>query len=344
MEHYKVRILIVDKSCIMVQYIKQSEWTLIVNGEVKPWPVNNYLETPITIDLNWGIDTNIYQSTPISFNVSEIINGSKIDGITVDREHNLIICDIPIRKRCKNIKIIVDWTSIKDHVKNDIQVVVGGKNIKIEDGMIHLSGKDISAPLDFYFNGVKCDYNVEDNMNMIRVNLPYNHAIYNSLRAHTYRLSKRIVCMLAPICIAMLSIVWTLGYIMRRPSREVVTEIMIDTVHVSKSLEIAQSYLQRDKWRRDEMELIPELNGLFDELKEYRLKDIRKRLDREEYRDVSRVQELLTYLDRYDVQDPISTYPCDDEITFAYYVKELREQNRRRNKTRNINDNYQDQW
>ena len=38
---------------------KPEDWQLIVNGKSKPWPVADYMNNPVTIDLNWGIDTNI---------------------------------------------------------------------------------------------------------------------------------------------------------------------------------------------------------------------------------------------------------------------------------------------
>ena len=37
---------------------RSEDWQLIVNGEYKPWSVVDYMSTPITINLNWGIDTN----------------------------------------------------------------------------------------------------------------------------------------------------------------------------------------------------------------------------------------------------------------------------------------------
>ena len=32
---------------------KPEDWQLIVNGKSKPWPVADYMNNPVTIDLNW---------------------------------------------------------------------------------------------------------------------------------------------------------------------------------------------------------------------------------------------------------------------------------------------------
>ena len=148
-------------------------WTLIVNGEKKPWPNENYLDSPITIDLNWGIDTNIYESKPITFSVSEVIGGREVKGIKIDEERKYIICEIPIKEKSKDIKVIIDWSELKASVKTELQAIIEGKAMPIENGVIHLTGKDITSPITFYYKGIECVSQNEHDVDIIRVNIPY---------------------------------------------------------------------------------------------------------------------------------------------------------------------------
>ena len=66
---------------------KSEDWQLIVNGEYKPWPVVDYMSTPITINLNWGIDTSKYESTPITFFLKELLDGKSIPEVDIDKEY-----------------------------------------------------------------------------------------------------------------------------------------------------------------------------------------------------------------------------------------------------------------
>lgn len=82
---------------------KTNDWQLEVNGSIKPWPVADYMSIPITIDLNWGIDTNVYETTPVTFRLSDLLSGrSVVKGVTVDETKHLVVCSIPIRADASN--------------------------------------------------------------------------------------------------------------------------------------------------------------------------------------------------------------------------------------------------
>lgn len=300
---------------------QSTSWSLIVNGDPKPWPIKDYLDTPITIDLNWGIDTDIYESTPLTFNVSDIINGRVVEGVTIDNEHHHIICNIPIREKIKTVKVVIDWSNLKNNIKNNLNVVIGGNPKIVEDNSIQLVGKDIKAPIEFYFNGIKCESFVEDELNMIRVNLPYNNS-----SSYPRWLSPRMM-MISASAIFIIGLLG--GFLFKQPKviKEVETklEIKTDTLKISKSLNIAQSYLQRDKWYYNEMELIPELQGLFDDLKNYRFDQIKMRLDCNDFEDLNHVNELLETIKRLDSLHVKDRYSCTDKITFSIYIRELKE-------------------
>lgn len=320
--------------------LEYGKWSLMVNGEMKPWPIDNYLETTITIDLNWGIDTKIYESVPLTFNVSDVINGNSVEGVIVDREHHLIVCDIPIRKREKKLKVIVDWSNLKNSIKNDLRVVVNGKNIKIEDGCISLEGEDIISPLICYYNGEKCDISEEDGMNIIRVNLPYNKKQSNLFRW----LKNSRFKYLYTIVIFIIGLIVGVGYGLVRPKIVVRTvtaykEVEIrDTIYVSQTLKDAQLYLQNNQtWKRYEMERIPELKGLFDALAQYRFDIVSKQLDNENFRNIEKVDLLLheiKFLKHHcDIDEIESLHSLrkkfykyyDDQIPYHQYIRELRE-------------------
>ncbi len=268
------------------------DWTLIVNGDPKPWPIKDYLNREITIDLNWGIDTTIYKSEPLTFCVSRLLDGVKVEGVTVDMENRVVKCEIPIEERSKDVKVIVDWSALKKSIKSDLKAEVDGKPIAIENGSIHLVGEEIVSPIEFYFEGVKCETSEVNEMNMIQVVLPYSHQS-SAATGSGRNSSKRRVWI---GWLAMLFVGFLLGYMSYRP-RSVVkieyAEPKTDTVLVSQSLDIARQYLARDYWRRDEMELIPELQGLYDDMVYYRFDKVRGRLDSPKFRDAGYVGKLL---------------------------------------------------
>ena len=108
------------------------DWILIVNGEPKPWPIKDYLDREITIDLNWGIDTTIYKSDPLTFCVSRLLDGVKVEGVTVDMENRVVKCEIPIEERSKDVKVIVDWSALKKSIKSDLKAEVDGKPMPVK--------------------------------------------------------------------------------------------------------------------------------------------------------------------------------------------------------------------
>ena len=150
------------------------DWILVVNGEEKPWPVVNYLEEPIIINLNWGIDSSVFETNPLTFNVQDVINGNKVDGVSVDETNHRIVCVIPIVERTKSVKLIFDWSYIRDIIKKDLEVYAGANMIDIgEDMQVNLKGKDLLTPLKIVYKGKDCTYEDKSShgMNILHVKL-----------------------------------------------------------------------------------------------------------------------------------------------------------------------------
>lgn len=297
-------------------------WTLIVNGEKKPWPDENYLDSPITIDLNWGIDTNIYESKPITFNVSEVIGGREVKGIKIDEDRKYIICEIPIKEKSKDIKVIIDWSELKASVKTELQAIIEGKPIPIENGVIHLTGKDITSPITFYYKGIECVSQKEHDVDIIRVNIPYasyqinektnrtNNAIYRR-----WRIISSISLFVGLLIGLIIGI--TISY---SNKREEITEpvvspnesktLLIQEENESSRVEIddkksqiievhnteIEDVLDKNIWYYNELEQIPELRGLFNNLRYYKLDEVEKYLHRYKY--IPNVSQLLTAIEK----------------------------------------------
>ena len=231
-------------------------WSLVVNGQPKPWPQQNYLEEDITIDLNWGIDTNTHMSTPITFNVSQVISGHKVDGVSVDHENHLIVCNIPIIERTKNYKIIVNWSQIKNGVKNDLAVSINGKRVEVVDNAIILKGKEITTPVEFRYHGSKCEYSIDNNL--IHVDLPYH---INSSAQSPKTIFKPIH---GVIMLGIGILFFALGFMLGRDSTEDTIVVQEDDVVVEKqeqqieAPELCRDYqklgelLQYDVWREQD--------------------------------------------------------------------------------------------
>lgn len=305
----------------------RTEWSLVVNGVLKPWPVEDYMNTPITIDLNWGIDTDVYDSVPLTFCVSDILNGIQVDGVTVDEENHQIICNIAIQERSKRIKVIIDWSNVKAKIKENLKANVNGREVGIEEGGVLLKGKEITIPIDFYYHGVKCESMMESGMDMVRVTLPP----FNKNRFSKKALFLLIIVFIVIINIC-ISIGYVIGFVIKRPKEIVRTvdrvEVQTDTVYVSKSLNIAQAYLEKEVWKRSEMELIPELQGFFDELNNYRMDTIRYWLERPEFMKIENVRDLLRMAERMERTDVNMKriYSKDEDIEIRSYIRALRMQ------------------
>ncbi len=189
------------------------KWTLIVNGDKKPWHTDNYLDEPISINLNYGLDSSIYESKPLKFRVVDVINGEIVEGVTVDEQNHLIICDIPIVERTKTIKLLFDWSYIRNIIKKDLEVYAGTNKIHVgEDMKIQLKGKDISAPLVFRYKGEKCVSTNEDldDMNIIHIILP-EVKNQNVTAINEENKSKRIFVVSSLVCL--FSVILTLIFI-----------------------------------------------------------------------------------------------------------------------------------
>lgn len=328
-------------------------WTLIVNGEKKPWPDDNYLDSPITIDLNWGIDTNIYESKPVTFNVKEVIGGREVKGIKIDEDRKYIICEIPIKEKSKDIKVIIDWSELKASVKTELQTIIEGKPMPIENGVIHLTGKDITSPIKFYYKGIECVSQKEHDVDIIRVNIPYASYQINEKTNRTNNAIYRRWRIISSISLFVgLFIGFIIGItISYSNKREEITEpivshnesktLLIQEENESSRVEIddkksqiievhnteIEDVLDKDIWYYDEFEQIPELQGLFNKLRYFKLEEIEKQLQR--YKNIPNVRQLLTAIEKCTghlngrIVESRYSHEKDSRITVRLYIRRL---------------------
>jgi len=152
---------------------KTNDWQLKVNGSIKPWPVTDYMCIPITIDLNWGIDTNVYETTPVTFRLSDLLSGrSVVKGVTVDETKHLVVCSIPIRKKKRQYKVLVDLNQIKASFDNSLTMVIDGKTYPIEKRLLTLVGEQTKLFPDICYRGEKCKCIVDNEEGTVTITIP----------------------------------------------------------------------------------------------------------------------------------------------------------------------------
>ena len=151
---------------------KSEDWQLIVNGEYKPWPVVDYMSTPITINLNWGIDTSKYETNPITFSLKDLLDGKNIPEVDIDKERKVVTCSIPIREKERHYKVLADFSPIKESLNDSLTVVVKGKPSPIQNRILILKGDEVGNHPMILYKGKKCKYELNDEEGIVKIVIP----------------------------------------------------------------------------------------------------------------------------------------------------------------------------
>lgn len=268
-----------------------NDWQLEVNGSKKPWPVADYMSTPITIDLNWGIDTNVYETTPVTFRLNDLLSGrSVVKGVTVDETKHLVVCSIPIRKKKRQYKVLVDLNQIKASFDNSLTMVIDGKTYPIENRMLTLVGEQTKLFTDICYRGEKCKCIVDDEEGTVTITIPVVGSGKQTVEKSGDKSSstKSLKDKLLDSKYFMLTafVLGVLVAILFMP-RKVVTvddptpapvledSVIANVEYNNYSLEAAIRYLDsHDRWNRDSMERYDDLKGLFDVMNDFKLSTV----------------------------------------------------------------------
>ena len=333
---------------------KTNDWQLEVNGSIKPWPVADYMSIPITIDLNWGIDTNVYETTPVTFRLSDLLSGrSVVKGVTVDETKHLVVCSIPIRKKKRQYKVLVDLNQIKASFDNSLTMVIDGKTYPIEKRWLTLVGEQTKLFPDICYRGEKCKCIVDDEEGTVTITIPVVGSGKQTVEksggksSSTKSLKEKLLdskyFMLTAFVLGVLVAVLFMP-------RKVVTvddptpaPVLEDSVSANVevdnySLEAAIRYLDsHDRWNRDSMERYDDLSGLFDAMNGFRFSSVIT-----DYSDLTAskkfaklVQVASKKISRGWIPKrgkPDSTQIGDNEISYTYYINWIDQDREKRNK------------
>lgn len=253
---------------------KSEDWQLIVNGEYKPWPVVDYMSTPITINLNWGIDTSKYETTPITFSLKELLDGKNIPEVDIDKERKVVTCSIPIKEKEKQYKVLADFSPIKESLNDSLTVVVKGKPSPIQNRILILRGEEVGIHPMILYKGKKCKYELNDEEGIVKIVIP----IDSSDNSNPKLKFKQKLFDSKYFLIFGLLIGFLIGNLSTCNSKKTEDEtnspIIEDTLSQetankntssSYSLADAIAYLDNHEvWEKSEMEKYNDLKGLFD--------------------------------------------------------------------------------
>ncbi len=258
------------------------EWQLIVNGEHKPWPVVDYMSTPITINLNWGIDTSKYETTPITFSLKELLDGKNIPEVDIDKGRKIVTCSIPIKEKEKQYKVLADFSPIKESLNDSLTVVVKGRPSPIKNRILILKGEEVGIHPMILYKGKKCKYELNDEEGIVKIVIPIDSSdnsnpklkFKQKLFDSKYFL---LIGILIGFLIGMLS-----TYNSRKAeveSKEQMVEDALshetDNMGPSYSLREAIAYLDNHEvWEKCEMEKYDDLKGLFDDMNNFKYKSV----------------------------------------------------------------------
>lgn len=251
---------------------KSEDWQLIVNGEYKPWPVVDYMSTPITINLNWGIDTSKYETTPITFSLKDLLDGKNIPEVDIDKERKVVTCSIPIREKERHYKVLVDFSPIKESLNDSLTVVVKGKPSPIQNRILILKGDEVGIHPMILYKGKKCKYELNDEEGIVKIVIP----IDSSDNSNPKLKFKQKLFDSKYFLIFGLLIGFLIGVLSTCNSKN--TEIERDNLIHEDTLSQAPDYLEpsyslndaityldnHEVWERSEMEKYDDLRGLFD--------------------------------------------------------------------------------
>ena len=261
---------------------KSEDWQLIVNGEYKPWPVVDYMSTPITINLNWGIDTSKYETTPITFSLKDLLDGKNIPEVDIDKERKVVTCSIPIREKERHYKVLVDFSPIKESLNDSLTVVVKGKSSPIQNRILLLKGDEVGIHPMILYKGKKCKYELNDEEGIVKIVIP----IDSSDNSNPKLKFKQKLFDSKYFLIFGLLIGFLIGVLSTCNSKN--TEIERDNLIHEDTLSQAPDYLEpsyslndaityldnHEVWERSEMEKYDDLRGLFDDMNNFKYHSI----------------------------------------------------------------------
>lgn len=261
---------------------KSEDWQLIVNGEYKPWPVVDYMSTPITINLNWGIDTSKYETTPITFSLKDLLDGKNIPEVDIDKERKVVTCSIPIREKERHYKVLVDFSPIKESLNDSLTVVVKGKPSPIQNRILILKGDEVGIHPMILYKGKKCKYELNDEEGIVKIVIP----IDSSDNSNPKLKFKQKLFDSKYFLIFGLLIGFLIGVLSTCNSKN--TEIERDNLIHEDTLSQAPDYLEpsyslndaityldnHEVWERSEMEKYDDLRGLFDDMNNFKYHSI----------------------------------------------------------------------
>ena len=261
---------------------KSEDWQLIVNGEYKPWPVVDYMSTPITINLNWGIDTSKYETTPITFSLKDLLDGKNIPEVDIDKERKVVTCSIPIREKERHYKVLVDFSPIKESLNDSLTVVVKGKPSPIQNRILILKGDEVGIHPMILYKGKKCKYELNDEEGIVKIVIPIDSSdnsnpklkFKQKLFDSKYFL---IFGLLVGFLIGILSTCNSKNTEIERDNliHEDTLSQATDYLEPSYSLNDAITYLDNHEvWERSEMEKYDDLRGLFDDMNNFKYHSI----------------------------------------------------------------------
>lgn len=261
---------------------KSEDWQLIVNGEYKPWPVVDYMSTPITINLNWGIDTSKYESTPITFFLKELLDGKSIPEVNIDKDRKVVTCSIPIREKEKHYKVLADFSPIKESLNDSLTVVVKGKSSPIQNRILILRGEEVGIHPMILYKGKKCKYELNDEEGIVKIVIPIDSSDNSTPKLKFKQKlfdskSFLIFGLLVGFLIGILSTCNSKNTEIERDNliHEDTLSQAPDYLEPSYSLNDAITYLDNHEvWERSEMEKYDDLRGLFDDMNNFKYKSV----------------------------------------------------------------------
>lgn len=345
---------------------KSEDWQLIVNGEYKPWSVVDYMSTPITINLNWGIDTSKYETTPITFSLKELLDGKSIPGVNIDKERKVVTCSIPIREKEKHYKVLADFSPIKESLNDSLTVIVKGKPFPIQNRILILKGDEVGIHPMILYKGKKCKYELNDEEGIVKIVIP----IDSSDNSNPKLKFKQKLFDSKYFLIFGLLIGFLIGNLSTCNSKKTEDEtnspILDDTLsqktadsyNSSYSLADAIAYLDNHEvWEKSEMEKYNELKGLFDAINEFKYHYIITNYSQLEgsitfrelegyckekyhYESVSDGRVNSTDRSPSNASRHKNKYSCDENISIHKYMRKMTND---KNRSNEVNDNSQKQ-
>lgn len=256
---------------------KSEDWLLIVNGEYKPWPVVDYMSTPITINLNWGIDTSKYESTPITFFLKELLDGKSIPEVDIDKDRRVVTCSIPIREKERHYKVLVDFSPIKESLNDSLTVVVKGKSSPIQNRILILKGEEVGIHPMILYKGKKCKYELNDEEGIVKIVIPIDGSDNSQpkLKFKQKLFESKYFLILGYLLGFFIGILSTCNSKKSEIEPDDPTDTLSQRTDYPKSstysLEDAITYLDNHEiWEKREMEKYDDLKGLYEAMNEFK--------------------------------------------------------------------------